>query len=188
MNMIEVGNINRGISNLKSVLQKCSTNGQYGLILNDGIYVVCKKPVEFYHIANEYDIEKNGVQVFPVTPMKLYFSRKDIQNNLDICLSNKILRSYLQCDLNSQSLVLWHYNMEQLELLYEYVNTHVSNFYLEMNDHWSSDDYVKSHNYKNKLNKLLKLYNEKYGNLPEWEYIDDVMNTQKELKKLIEGV
>lgn len=73
--------------------------------------------------------------------------------------------------------------IDQKKLLLEIANLHIADFMLEMNDHWSSSDYAKSRYYAAEMRKLEAEYNQLYGNLPEWEYIDDVIECRDNLKK-----
>lgn len=78
--------------------------------------------------------------------------------------------------------------IDQKKLLLEIANLHIADFMLEMNDHWSSSDYAKSREYATEMRKLEAEYNQLYGNLPEWEYIDDVFACRDNLKKDLEVV
>lgn len=82
--------------------------------------------------------------------------------------------------------------IEQKKLLLEIAKFHVADFMLEMKDHWSSSDYEKSREYADKIRSLEAEYNQLYGDLPEWEYIDDVIacrdNLKKELTEVIKNV
>jgi hypothetical protein len=76
-----------------------------------------------------------------------------------------------------------HMTIEQKKLLHEIASWHSKQFYNEMNDHWTSEDYNYDRQCENNIKKLEKEYKEKYGDLPEWEYIDDVWEAIKSLEK-----
>ena len=71
---------------------------------------------------------------------------------------------------------------EQKELLYEIADWHSKEFYNDMDDHWTHTNFVFATECTNNIARLEKEYVDKYGNLPEWKYIDDVWATMKELK------
>lgn len=71
----------------------------------------------------------------------------------------------------------------QKELLYDIANWHSKQFYNNMNDHWTHDNFAFDATCTNTINKLEKEYKEKYGDLPEWKYIDDVWTTMKTLQE-----
>ena len=78
--------------------------------------------------------------------------------------------------------------IDQKKLLLEIANLHIADFMLEMNDHWSSNDYAKSREYAAKIRTLEATYLNDFGDLPEWKYIDDVVACRDNLKKdLIEA-
>ena len=72
---------------------------------------------------------------------------------------------------------------EQKELLLKIAELIVKDFNLEMKDHWSSDDYSQSLEYSMKKDELEKEYEKKYGELKQWNGIDDVYDTVKQLRK-----
>ena len=72
--------------------------------------------------------------------------------------------------------------IEQKKLLLEIAEFHIKDFMLEMNDHWSSSDYEKSKEYAAKIRSLEANYSQLYGDLPEWGYIDDVIECRDTLR------
>ena len=70
---------------------------------------------------------------------------------------------------------------EQKELLRDIVDWRAKDFYNEMEEPWTSKNYYLSNHCNIVINKLEKEYKEKYGHLPEWKYIDDVLKTLSEL-------
>ncbi len=76
---------------------------------------------------------------------------------------------------------------EQKELLYRITCLYSDRFYLAMEDHWSRQAYERDANMHRDLMALEKEYEEKYGELPDWEgIIDNVWAMQKKLKKELE--
>ena len=73
--------------------------------------------------------------------------------------------------------------IKQKQLLYEIAKWHNRKFYNEMNDHWSDDDYRFDTECYQIINKLEKEYKEQYGDLPEWEYINDIWDVINALEK-----
>ena len=76
---------------------------------------------------------------------------------------------------------------EQKELLYEIASWHSKDFYNEMEEPWTATNYYTSNQCNIVINKLEREYKEKYGDLPEWKYIDDVFKTMRELKEELDG-
>lgn len=76
---------------------------------------------------------------------------------------------------------------EQQKLLYDIAKNHLDYFYLNMKDSLTIEDHEKLQIYEDTIKKLEKEYMSKYTGLPQWKYIDDIMYTYDELKKLIEG-
>lgn len=78
--------------------------------------------------------------------------------------------------------------LEQKELLLQIVNTMIRNFNNDMIDSWRPENFRISDECNALLRKLEAEYQQKYGDLPAWEYIDDVVacrdNLRKELNKL----
>ena len=77
-------------------------------------------------------------------------------------------------------------NNEQKQLLLQIAELIVKDFELEMKDHWGSDDHSQSLEYAFQKARLVKQYNEKFGELPKWNYIDDVWNMAKQLREELE--
>lgn len=72
---------------------------------------------------------------------------------------------------------------EQKQLLYEIAQWHSKDFSNEMNDHWTEQNFACSRECAANINRLEKEYKETYGELPKWEYIDDVWNAMKQLEE-----
>ena len=75
---------------------------------------------------------------------------------------------------------------EQKELLYQLADWHNQEFYNNMKDHWSAQNYAFNRRCAENIAQLEKEYRNSYGDLPEWKYIDDVWQTLKELKEELE--
>lgn len=71
---------------------------------------------------------------------------------------------------------------EQKELLYEIAKWHSDKFYNAMDDHWTEANFRFDDKCIENINRLEAEYKVKYGDLPEWDTIDDVWTTMKELK------
>ena len=78
--------------------------------------------------------------------------------------------------------------IDQKKLLLEIAKLHIADFMLEMNDHWSSNDYALSKKYHGLIHDLEGTYKHLYGDLPEWKYIDDVVACRDNLKKDLEVI
>lgn len=76
---------------------------------------------------------------------------------------------------------------EQKELLRDIAQWRSNDFYNEMEEPWTATNYYISNQCNIVINKLEKEYKEKYGDLPEWKYIDDVLQTLRELKEELDG-
>lgn len=72
---------------------------------------------------------------------------------------------------------------EQKELLYEIAQWHSKEFYNDMIDHWTSEDRMFKNKCRTNIDRLEREYKNKYGDLPEWKYIDDVWAVIKTLEK-----
>lgn len=70
---------------------------------------------------------------------------------------------------------------EQKELLRDIAQWRSNDFYNEMEEPWTATNYYISNQCNIVINRLEKEYKEKYGDLPEWKYIDDVLQTLREL-------
>lgn len=75
---------------------------------------------------------------------------------------------------------------EQKELLYKIANAHIEEFYHRMGDSWSGTDYRFSKTIEKKIDTLESEYRKEYGDLPKWEYIDDILKDQAALKQELE--
>lgn len=73
--------------------------------------------------------------------------------------------------------------IEQKKLLYEIAKWHNKEFFNRMDDHWTTANYDFDRECTRTINALEKEYKEKYGDLPEWKFIDDVWETIKVLEK-----
>lgn len=76
---------------------------------------------------------------------------------------------------------------EEKELLYEIASWHSKEFYNEMVDRWSDENYSISAQCRSKIRELESEYIAKYGPLPEWKFINDVWNTMNQLKEELYG-
>lgn len=180
-----VGTVSEGVSDLKSVLSKISKGKGYGLTIEDSKYIVVELPANEYHTATDYDVVKGEVSLPTSFLVKEYLRNELLQINLDIYLSDDIMRTYLIYDGSSKSLVLWHYDVKKLELLNKIAILLVKDFYLEMNNHWSRNDYALSREYHRSINTKKEEYKTSYGELPKWNSIDDVMDERKRLKNIL---
>lgn len=75
---------------------------------------------------------------------------------------------------------------EQKELLYEIASWRSKEFYNKMDDHWTTQNFQFGMECQQAMNKLEKEYMDKYGELPEWKYIDDVWDFMKATKEELE--
>lgn len=71
---------------------------------------------------------------------------------------------------------------EQIELLYQITRIHLNQFYLAMKDRWDSGDYAQDNQYTRELREAEEKYVSQYGELPTWQYHDDVVKANKEYK------
>lgn len=180
-----VGTVEEGVADLKSVLSKIMKGKGYGLTIEDSKYIVVKLPINEYHIATDYDTVKGEVPLPTSFLVKEYLANNSLQSNLDIYLADDIMRTYLIYDSSLKSLVLWHYDIKKLELLNDIATLLIKDFYLEMNDHWSRNDYTLSKQYNRSINAKKAEYKTSYGELPKWNSIDDVMDERKRLKNIL---
>lgn len=74
---------------------------------------------------------------------------------------------------------------KQQELLYKIVCLRTDRFYLEMKDIWGFNDMLFNREMLIKIKNYETEYKAKYGSLPIWDSIDDVMKTKKELERMI---
>ena len=77
---------------------------------------------------------------------------------------------------------------EQLELLCNIYDLSLSVFYMNMGDHLSFEELNKMSQWNTQCKKYESEYVEKYGNLPEIKYIDDISEAYKIIKKCINEV
>lgn len=70
----------------------------------------------------------------------------------------------------------------QKELLYKIADLHSGQFYLNMKDNWSDNDYSQDKQYTKEILTAENEYIQTYGPLPVWDSIDDVFQAKKELK------
>lgn len=73
-------------------------------------------------------------------------------------------------------------DIDKKKLLYDIVDWRMKEFYNRMNDHWSLESFAFNTKCINTIDKLESEYINTYGNLPEWDNIDDVKNTFNQLK------
>ena len=76
---------------------------------------------------------------------------------------------------------------EQKESLYQLASWYLKDFNNEMVDTWTDINHRISHQCNNMIRTLEQEYILKYGNLPEWKSIDDVINIMCELKEDLYG-
>lgn len=74
-------------------------------------------------------------------------------------------------------------NKEQKQLLYKIAQWHNKDFYNRMDDYWTEINYQIDTECYETIDKLEREYFEKYGDLPEWKYINDVWAAIKQLEK-----
>ena len=72
---------------------------------------------------------------------------------------------------------------EQKQLLYEITQWHSREFSNRMDDHWTDKNYAFARECEQTIERLEKEYEEKYGDLPEWNYINDIWDTMEKLKE-----
>lgn len=72
---------------------------------------------------------------------------------------------------------------EQKQLLLEIAKWHNKDFYNRMEDNWTTINYQIDTECYETIDKLEHEYINKYGDLPEWNYIDDVWATIQNLEK-----
>ena len=73
------------------------------------------------------------------------------------------------------------------ELLYEIVNWHIKEFNNRMEDNWGPLNYRIDEECRQMVQQLEKKYTDTYGDLPNWEYIDDVWKAAQKLKEELNG-
>ena len=72
---------------------------------------------------------------------------------------------------------------EQKKLLLEIAQWHNKDFYNRMDDYWTEINYQIEKECDRAIEGLEKEYKTKYGDLPEWNTIDDVWAALKTLKE-----
>lgn len=186
-----VGTTIKGVYSLNDVLNDISTlKMQKGITVHAKNYILEDLPKEGYHKATEYDLHRGGELLkakgsIPIeSKLDVYLNNEYIQKVWDWYLANDKLRAYLVFDIKNQMLILWHPNVKRLELLRELVTLYVGNFYLEMKDHWSTEDGMKSTNYFWSIKEKETLFTKTYGALPEWENIEKIMEEKEKLDSI----
>lgn len=76
---------------------------------------------------------------------------------------------------------------EQKELLLEIAKWHIKEFNNRMIDHWRDENYRIDTECSEVIRRTEREYTEKYGELPEWQYIDDVYSAAKQLREELDG-
>lgn len=71
---------------------------------------------------------------------------------------------------------------EQQELLLQIEQWHIKDFNNRMVDTWSDKNYIIDSECNKTIRRLENEYVDKYGELPEWKYIQDVFNAEKQLR------
>jgi hypothetical protein len=186
-----VGTTSAGVTDLNSVLKQMSR--EYGLWVKDGNYVLAKIAdglgKSLGHVATTFDIDymcaKKGIPAIPCKiSMEAYFDDEGLQSALDSYISESSCGALLK--YNSKGfLYLWHYDVKRCLLLFDILNAMVNDFYIQMNDHMSRDDYAKSSEYNRTIRVKTKEYEEKYGKLPNFSSIDTVMDLKSEMSYLL---
>ena len=72
---------------------------------------------------------------------------------------------------------------EQKQLLYNIAKWHDIDFYNRMADHWTDGNYRVDDECVETIKRLEDQYKDLYGDLPEWECINDVWAALDELRK-----
>ena len=76
--------------------------------------------------------------------------------------------------------------IEQKQLLYEIAQWHNKEFYNRMEDNWTLENYRFDSKCVENIKHLEMCYQRLYGDLPQWDTIDDVWAAIKELKAELE--
>lgn len=74
-------------------------------------------------------------------------------------------------------------NREQKELLLQIAQWHIKDFNNRMVDTWSDKNYLIASECNETICRLESEYTDKYGSLPEWKYIDDVVAAREQLRE-----
>lgn len=72
---------------------------------------------------------------------------------------------------------------EQKKLIYKIAQQHNRDFYNRMDDYWTEINYEIDRECTRTIERLEKEYIAEYGDLPEWNTIDDVWAVLKTLKE-----
>lgn len=181
-----VGTVSEGVYDLKSIFSKVSFETYKGMTIRDDNYVVEDLPIYGYHIATNYDIGITGdsFKRFYI-PRKNLLNSEVLQKDLDVLLMSNDAKVYMIYNKDTDYIMFWHYNREMYDLLNDIVSVMYNNFYLEMGDHWSREDYVLSKEYNKKLSELKSEFSKLYNELPDWKDIDDVIDDRIFLRKLL---
>jgi hypothetical protein len=70
---------------------------------------------------------------------------------------------------------------EQKSLLLKITQEIIRRFNNDMVDRWRPENYRIAEECDRNINSMEKEYNQKYGHLPDWPYIDDVVKTRDSL-------
>lgn len=181
-----VGAVSEGVYDLKSIFSKVSFQTHRGMTIRDDNYVVEDLPVYGYHIATNYDIDitGNSSQQFYI-PRKNLLNSEVLQRDLDVLLMSNDAKVYMLYNKDIDYVMFWHYNRKMYDLLSNIVSVMHNDFYLEMGDNWSREDYALSKEYRKKLSELKSEFGKLYNELPNWKDIDDVIADRIFLMKLL---
>lgn len=181
-----VGTVSEGVYDLKSIFSKVSFQTHRGMTIRDDNYVVEDLPAYGYHIATNYDIDitGNSSQQFYI-PRKNLLNSEVLQRDLDVLLMSNDTKVYMLYNKDIDYVMFWHYNRKMYDLLSDIVSVMYNDFYLEMGDHWSREDYALSKEYSRKLSELKSEFGKLYNELPNWKDIDDVIADRIFLMKLL---
>lgn len=78
-------------------------------------------------------------------------------------------------------------NKEEKELLYQIADWRIKDFNNEMVDSWTDANYRIASECHKMISVLEHEYTTKYGALPKWKYIDDVLKDMHTLKEELYG-
>lgn len=181
-----VGTVPEGVYDLKSIFSKVSFQTHRGMTIRDDNYVVEDLPIYGYHIVTKYDIDitGNSSQQFYI-PRKNLLNSEVLQRDLDVLLMSNDAKVYMLYNKDIDYVMFWHYNRKMYDLLSDIVSVMHNDFYLEMGDHWSREDYALSKEYIRKLSELKLEFGKLYNELPNWKDIDDVIADRIFLMKLL---
>ena len=161
-------------------------NQRLGMTIRDDNYVVEDLPIYGYHIATNYDIGVTGDSFKQFyTPRKNLLNSEVLQKDLDALLMSNDAKVYMLYNKDTDYIMFWHYDRKMYDLLSDIVSVMYNDFYLEMGDHWSREDYALSKEYRKKLSELKSEFSKLYNELPDWKDIDDVIADRIFLRKLL---